>query len=264
MEPGFGVCRLSVVAVRQSPDYHAPLVTQLLFGDHYEVLPARQKHWINIRIHFDKTEGWIPSEQHHEISQEYFEQINHANYKITTDLTSNILYKKSPLTILMGSIVPISGSELFKMEEQFAFNGEAKSLGQRRDGEFVCSLAAKWLNAPELPGGRTPFGVDAAGFIQLLFKIAGYELPSTSEEQMMEGKSVALADARPGDLVFIKRVGDDQPHTSLLLRDQKVMHVDGQVRIDSLVEDSLLRADTKVCTHFVMEVRRMMHLTQGA
>ncbi len=41
-------------------------------------------------------------------------------------LLHTVLYKKSPLTIVMGSVVPISNSELFKIEEQFAFNGESK------------------------------------------------------------------------------------------------------------------------------------------
>lgn len=251
-----------MVAVRQSPEFHAPLVTQLLFGDHYEVISAQQAQWVNVRIHFDKTEGWIPVNQHHAITQEYFDQINHANYKITTDLTSNILYKKSPITILMGSVVPISGSELFKMEEQFAFNGEAKSLGQRRDGEFVVALAIKWLNAPELPGGRSPFGVGAPGFIQLVFKIAGYQLPQNAEQQMTEGKSIEQTEARPGDLVCMKCVENGQFHTGLLLRDQKVLHVDGLVRVDSWIEDSLQRGDTKLQTHSLVGIRRIIQLSQ--
>lgn len=223
---GYGVCRLSVVAVRQTPEAQAPLVTQLLFGDHYEVLAVPDsKQWIYIRMHFDGVEGWISSEQHHGITQEYFDQINHANFKITTDLTSNILYKKSPLTILMGSIVPISNSELFKMEEQFAFNGEAKSLGQKRDGEFVKAIASKLINAPELPGGRTPFGIDTAGFIQLVFKIAGYSLPRNLD--LMREKSIEQPEV--GDVIVFGNSGK----MGIWLEENKYIHVQGRVRIDT-------------------------------
>ena len=133
-----GVCRLALMSVRKDPTDQSEQVTQLLFGDHYEVTDvSADRKWVLVRIHADLYEGWISEKQHHAITKEFFEQINHTNYKISTDLTSSLLYKKNPLTILLGSIVPISNSELFRMEEQFAFNGESKSLGQKRDFEFL-------------------------------------------------------------------------------------------------------------------------------
>jgi len=259
---GYGVCRLSLVSVRQAPHENAPLVTQLLFGDHYEVLNVPdQKNWVFIRIHFDRSEGWIDAEQHHGITHEYFDQINHANFKITTDLTCSILFKKSPLTILMGSIVPISNSELFKLEEQFAFNGESKSLGQKREYEFLKSIALKYLNAPALLGGKSPFGVDAAGLIQMVFKIAGYVLPRALDRQMAEGKKMnGFEDVRPGDIGFFNRQSDNQLHAGVILDDQKRIHADGRVRIDHLLEDGILRPGTKIYTHSLLEVRRILIL----
>lgn len=241
---GYGVCRLSVVAVRQAPEHQAPLVTQLLFGDHYEVLNVPdQKYWIYIRMHFDKIEGWIDATQHHGITQEYFEQINHANFKITTDLTCNILYKKSPLTILIGSIVPISNSELFKMEEQFAFNGEAKSLGQKREVEFLKTIAMKYLNAPALEGGRTPFGIDASGFIQMVYKIAGYALPRQLKQLQLAGEEVPWQDAQPGDIVLWTDYTLELK-AGILLDDHKLINVNGQVRIDAWEERITLNPDS--------------------
>lgn len=203
---GYGVCRLALVPVRLGPEEHAPQVTQLLFGDHYEMLQIDdRRNRIYIRVHMDSTEGWIDAGQHHGITQDYFEQINLANFKITTDLTCGILYKKSPITILLGSIVPISNSELFKMEEQFAFNGESKSLGQKREFEFVKSIAQKYLNAPEVPGGKSPFGIDASGFVQMVMKIAGYPLSRFMQQQIQEGHKLAtLGECKPGDIAFLK------------------------------------------------------------
>src|SRR5690606_2373408 len=114
---------------------------------------ADQK-WMKIRIHFDSYEGWIDSKQHLTISPEYFNHINHAEFKITTDLTSSLLYNKSPQVVLMGSMIPISSSELFKMEEQFAFNGESKNVGQKREFDFLRTIAAKYLNCPYQWGGK--------------------------------------------------------------------------------------------------------------
>src|SRR4051812_6019618 len=105
----FGVCRLAIVAVRREADPKGEMVTQLLFGDHYEVIGiSKDQHWLLIIVNADNTTGWIDRLQHHTISKEYYDQIGLANFKITTDIASTMLYKKSPLTIVMGSIVPIS------------------------------------------------------------------------------------------------------------------------------------------------------------
>ncbi len=258
---GYGVCRLSLVSVRQAPRQHAAISTQLLFGDHYEVLSiSDNKDWIFIRIHFDGSEGWISAEQHHGITIEYFEQINHANFKITTDITCSILFKKSPLTILLGSIVPISNSELFKLEEQFAFNGESKSLGQKREFEFLKSIAQKYLNAPDLTGGKSPFGIDASGFVQMVFKICGFVLPRLLDRQLAEGKKInSLEESRPGDIAFFNVQSSNEMHAGIVVDDQKIIHCDGKVRVDHLMDDGILRTESKIYTHTLKEIRRILN-----
>jgi len=256
----YGVCRIALAAVRNSPSAQDEQVTQLLFGDHYQVLKKSDDgSWLFIRIHFDGSQGWIRSEQHHAISLEYYEQINHANFKITTDLTCSILFKKSPLTILLGSIVPISNSELFKMEEQFAFNGEAKSLGQKRDVEFLKGIAQKYLNAPFLHGGKSPFGIDAPGLVQMVFKISGYTLPHSVKGQLSEGIAVEkISAALPGDLAFFSYRNDEITHVGIVLPDEKIIHSFGRVRVDHLLEEGILRADTRIYTHYLKAIRRII------
>lgn len=256
----YGVCRLALVPVRKTPDDRAEQTSQLLFGDHYEVIQhTSDKKWLNIRIHADLFEGWIDFRQHHEITKEYFDQINYANYKITTDISCNILYKKNTLTILMGSIVPISNSELFKLEEQFAFNGEAKSLGQKRDAEFLKNIALKYNHAPYQLGGKSPFGIDAAGLTQLVFKISGYSLQREVSQQANQGKKVKdLGESLPGDLVFFKDKIGEVNHVGILLDRERVIHAQGQVRVDSISEEGILSPDGKEHAHTLASIRRVI------
>lgn len=256
----FGVCRLSIVPVRVEASDKSEQVSQLLFGDHYEVTnQTHDKKWIFIRINFDQYEGWIDTKQHHSISREYYEYLNRAEFKITTDITSSILYNKSPQIILIGSMIPISSSELFKMEEQFAFNGEAKNLGQKREFEFLKNAAMKYLNAPYLWGGKSPFGIDCSGFVQMVFKICGYRLFRDSRQQANQGKSFkTFGTGKPGDLVFFKNREEKINHVGILLDDDRIIHASGRVRVDHLNEEGILNLETKIYTHQFSHIRRIL------
>lgn len=256
----FGVSRLSVVPVRHDANHRAEQVTQLLFGEHYEVLSVSgDRKWLQIRMYFDQYEGWIDARQHHAITRDHFDYINRADFKITTDVTASILYNKTPLMILMGSIIPISGSELFRMEEQFAFNGESKGLGQKREMEFIKLVAQKYLNAPYAWGGKSPFGIDCSGLVQMVFKIGGYKLQRDAAQQAKQGKAVSgFADAHAGDLAFFSEKGGKISHVGILLPDNRIIHASGRVRIDHLTEEGILHADTRIYTHTLHSIRRIL------
>jgi hypothetical protein len=247
------------VPVRSDAGDKSEMVTQLLFGDHYEVVShSKDRKWFKIRINFDQFEGWIDGKQHHGISREYYEYLNRAEFKITTDITSSILYNKSPQIILMGSMIPISSSELFKMEEQFAFNGEAKNVGLKREFEFMKNIAMKYLNAPYLWGGKSPFGIDCSGFVQMVFKICGYRLFRDSWQQANQGKSFKTPkQGKPGDLVFFKNAADRVHHVGILLELNRIIHCSGQVKIDLLTDEGI-STDTGILSHRFSHIRRIL------
>lgn len=256
----YGVCRLSVVAVRSEPAHRAEQISQLLFGDHYEVTgESKDGKWLWINVYYDMSEGWIDASQHHPITKEHYDYINRADFKITTDLATSILYNKSPLLIFIGSIIPISSTELFKMEEQFAFNGDSKSLGMKRDFEFLKHIASKYLNAPFQWGGKSPFGIDAPGFVQMAFKLNGYRLGRTVQEQLRQGKEIKIfSEALPGDVLFFNSNGEKPGHVGILLDDNKVIHAYGKVHINTMSEEGILNPDVKSKPYRVSLIRRIL------
>jgi hypothetical protein len=255
-----GICRICIVPVRKDPSDAAEMVTQLLFGDHYSVIDfSSDQRWVKISIYYDGYEGWIDAKQHKQISLDYFEEINTNEFRICTDLISTILYKKKPLRIVMGSVLPIAHTELFDIEEQFAFNGESKSLGQRREYEFLKTVAFKYLNAPYLWGGKSPFGIDCSGFTQMAFKITGYKLKRDAGQQVGQGDEIeVLQDALPGDLVFFQNDHDRISHVGILLEDQKIIHASGYVRVDFLDERGIFNASKNTYTHRMAKIKRIL------
>jgi gamma-D-glutamyl-L-lysine dipeptidyl-peptidase len=256
----YGVCRLSLVPVRTNPSDKAELCTQLLFGEHYTVLETTpDAKWVKIQIEFDLYEGWIDGKQHHAISKEYFDYLGRAELKITTDLSTSILYNKLPLAILMGSVIPISSAELFKMEEQFAFNGEAKNTGQKREFDFLRTIANRYLHAPYLWGGKSPFGIDCSGFTQMVFKICGYQLLRDAKQQATQGKAVRnLQEIKPGDLAFFKNEEETIVHVGIVYANAQIIHASGRVRVDVLNEIGIVHSETGAVTHQFSHLRRIL------
>ncbi|MEQ8476632.1 MAG: C40 family peptidase [Fulvivirga sp.] len=254
-----GISRLSVIQVRASHSDKAEVVTQLLFGDHYTVTGiSDDKKWIRVQIYYDKYEGWIDAKQHTDISEAYFDQINNADYKICTDITSTILYKKHHTTIVIGSILPIATNEIFKVEEQLAFNGEAKSLGAKRDGDFLKQIAFKYLNAPYQWGGRSPFGIDCSGFTQNVFRICGYDLQRDAWQQEKAGTTVDFRDIQLGDLAFFKNKEGKIVHVGIALEDNQIIHASGKVRVDTLTSEGIVHAETSKLTHTLTSIKRIL------
>ncbi len=254
-----GVCRLSVIPVRVSPQDSAEMVTQLLFGDHYSVVEdSNRGKWVRIKVYYDGYEGWIDSKQHYPITDAYFDQINSGDYKVCLDRSTTVLFKKRTLPILMGSVLPIASVELFKVEEQFAFNGESKNLGEVWGFERLKQVAFQYLNAPYLWGGKSPFGIDCSGFTQMVYKICGYRLERDSPMQSNQGRKVDnLEKSEPGDLCFFGTKTKIN-HVGIILENNRIIHASGYVRIDELTEEGIINSDSGEKTHNLNSIRRIL------
>ncbi len=254
-----GVCRLSLIAVQAQPSHQSEMTTQLLFGDHYEAVEkSEEEDWLKIKVHFDGFEGWISSLNHYRISQEYFDQINNSDYKICTDHSATIFFKKHYIHVLLGSVLPISTNELFRIEEQLAFDGKSKSLSQRRDSEFMKDIALKYMHAPYVWGGKTPFGIDCSGFTQQVFKICGYRLKRDSSEQALQGNEIQFQDREPGDLAFFVDKDQKVSHVGIVLEDDNIIHASGVVRIDKVTEQGIFNVEQQDLTHQLVSLRRII------
>jgi gamma-D-glutamyl-L-lysine dipeptidyl-peptidase len=255
-----GVCRLAMVPVRANAADQAEMVTQLLFGDHYSVIEFSDAgNWAKIQIECDQYVGWISAKQHNEISADYFHHLNNTEYKISTDVTSTILYKKRLIQIVIGSVLPISSSELFAVNEQFAYNGTSKNLGEKQQYEFLKQIVKSYMNAPYLWGGKTPFGIDCSGLTQQVMRLCGYQLLRDAKQQFNQGIPVAsLEQSLPGDLAFFKSEKGDITHVGIIAEDLKIIHASGYVRKDILNENGIFNDDLSLLTHKLAGIKRIL------
>ncbi|MGW1977542.1 NlpC/P60 family protein [Streptomyces sp. NPDC001889] len=77
------------------------------------------------------------------------------------------------------------------------------------------------VGRPYVWGANGPAGFDCSGLTQWAYGQAGVGLPRTSQAQRGAGRRVALADARPGDLVAYR---DDASHIGMYAGNGQVVH----------------------------------------
>ena len=255
-----GICRLSVIPVKAEASDKSEMVTQLLFGDHYEVLEQSPDHkWFRVKIHFDGYEGWISSQQVVEISEAFYRELNHSDHKIAIDLVTTLTFQGKKANIVIGSILPFSSQELFDVEMQLEFNGASGSVGQKRGYGYLEEIAFLYLNSPYLWGGKTPFGIDCSGFTQQVYRICGYSLRRDSWQQAGQGAAVNdLQSALPGDLAFFANDDNRIYHVGILLPENKIIHASGYVRVDRLDEEGIFNSDLNRYTHKLFSIKRIL------
>jgi len=229
----YAVIAVPAAPVRRKPNHRKEMVSQLLFGESVIVLKTEGNLWVKIRSLHDGYEGWVTNTMLESVDEMIAKS---ANTFATTDMLSIISIDNGQMNIPVGSSLPFFDNGKGRLGNvDYSFSGHYfKRDEQRPSGELVKQLSEKWLNAPYLWGGRTPLGVDCSGFVQVIFKLMGIDLPRDAWQQAQEGKTVKkFADLQPGDLAFFDNK-EDIVHVGILLGDGLVIHSSGKVRIDGI------------------------------
>ncbi|MCX6283322.1 MAG: SH3 domain-containing protein, partial [Bacteroidetes bacterium] len=176
-----GICLLSIVPVRTRPSHQAEMCTQLLFGELYTILQS-ENEWLKVGLEFDGYEGWINAKGHASISVNEFDSLTETNARCAIDLVQLVTNetKKEQFPILYGSSLP--GIEEFRMQladQIFVYDGQVSMVSDFEEGdeegpEDLMELkhdlvhdSMQFLGAPYLWGGRSLFGIDCSGFVQM-------------------------------------------------------------------------------------------------
>lgn len=256
----YGICNLPVIPLREDISNKSEMISQVLFGESFEVLENSKEH-LYIRLAHDGYQGWISAKQQQIIDEEIFIALQEPQQLSDISTLAMVLKlgKEENMHLLPGSVLPFLEDNTFKINEQeFLFLGLAREPVLSNFESEIAEVSQFYLNAPYLWGGRTLFGVDCSGFVQTVFRYFGINLRRDAWQQAEQGKQVDfIQEARLGDLAFFDNEEGRISHVGMMLSESEIIHASGRVKVDQIDYQGIYCAEENRYTHKLRIIKRL-------
>ena len=257
----FGFCALSAVPVRAEASERSEMINQLLFGETFEIIDSIDE-WKVTRGSLDKYEGFIDNKQILHIPESEYQRLNNAGRVFPKELVSEVTERNysSCFNILFGSPLPGFMDGKMKVGDcEYHFKDDSMAQAKEINPGELITTAKKYLGAPYLWGGRSPFGIDCSGFMQVVFNMHGVTLYRDASCQAKQGTTLILiSEAEPGDIAFFDNEEGQIIHVGMIIENEKIIHASGQVRIDKIDHYGIYNEELQKYTHKLRLIKRVL------
>lgn len=239
----YGICPLSMVPVYKSAEDTSGWITQLLYGEVFKI-PETRKSWSRIRTSADQCEGWVQNTQIAQLESTKYAALKAPDgIRIASDLISHITTEE-------GLLMPIPAGSSVHAATALSHIHEGSVFPTESGKHSLIDSALLYLNSPQVKGGRSPFGIDADGLSQMVYRTRGVMLKRSAVQQASQGSPLSfIEESEPGDLAFFDGPDGVINHVGLIMGNNYIIHTHGKVRIDRLDHTGIFNTELRQYTH---------------
>lgn len=240
----YGVVNTAVAPIRICEDDNAGVITEVLFGEQV-IINKRTTRWAHITSLIDGVSGWACYKAITPVDESSI-QLN-----VPTAITISPIskaYKLSDHTInhlTLGTRLynyDINNSTFEVLGEKYFINKCDVNIHNNKSFE---EIAKSLMNCSFCWGGRSFFGYDCSGFVQIVLNATNTIIPRHSRNQAIAGEKIlSLKDSKPGDCVYfdhsnVEPKNNIVSHCGILLSPNKVIHCANEVHISDIDDTGL-------------------------
>lgn len=256
-DPAFGDARFALVKVctahlRRTPKHAAELVDQAIMGGTLRLL-KRHNGWYQVQTDYDYI-GWVEGGSIFCTDAQGISNWKEAGRARVTVLFAMIYsqpdIKSTPvMNVVLNANLMVEKKGKIWTEAQTPDGRKGfiktcciellknKKKNKKITAESIIKTARSMMGISYLWGGNSSVGNDCSGFVQIVFKANGIQLPRDARQQILSGKEIVpdetFSNILPGDLFFFgaeKRV----THVGISLGGAAFIHQSSEVHINSL------------------------------